>query len=75
MGDMNDTIKMIEGHSAELDSKKEKLKEVVLESLGSNVERMRWMLNSTVENIVMMPMATMVMGNHEMGNEDTNPKE
>ncbi|KAH1082729.1 hypothetical protein J1N35_022490 [Gossypium stocksii] len=48
MGDVEDTIEMIEGRTTELDSNEEQLKEVVLESLGSNVKEMREILNSIV---------------------------
>ncbi|KAH1121625.1 hypothetical protein J1N35_004785 [Gossypium stocksii] len=51
MGDMRDTIKVVEGHTDKLDSMKEKLREFVLESLYSNVEAMQRMFYSTMDKL------------------------
>ncbi|KAH1031533.1 hypothetical protein J1N35_043707 [Gossypium stocksii] len=47
MGDLKETLEVVEGHSAELDLMEEQLRETVLESLCSNVEEMQEVLNST----------------------------
>ncbi|KAH1121989.1 hypothetical protein J1N35_005149 [Gossypium stocksii] len=44
IGDVKETVS---GRTTELDSREEQLKEVVLESLDSNVEEMQRMFNST----------------------------
>ncbi|MBA0620895.1 hypothetical protein Godav_006562 [Gossypium davidsonii] len=53
MGDMSETLEVVEGCIAELDTMEEKIKEVVLESLGSNMEEMLGVLNSTTDKPTM----------------------
>ncbi|MFQ6667111.1 hypothetical protein Gotur_033235, partial [Gossypium turneri] len=51
MRDVRKTIKVVEGHTAKLDSMEKQLREFVLESLSSNVEAMRGVLNSTADKL------------------------
>ncbi|MFQ6624823.1 hypothetical protein Gotur_003680 [Gossypium turneri] len=45
---MRETLEVVEGRTDELDSMKEQLKDFMFEPLDSNVEKMQWVLNSTV---------------------------
>ncbi|KAH1097200.1 hypothetical protein J1N35_014121 [Gossypium stocksii] len=52
MKDVRETLEVVERCTTELDLMEEQFKEFVLESLGSNVEAMRGMLNSTTDKLI-----------------------
>ncbi|KAH1130109.1 hypothetical protein J1N35_001487 [Gossypium stocksii] len=67
MGDVTEKLKVVKECTLELDSMEKQLKEVVLDSLSSNVEAMQRVLNSTANNLTMRDDAlrAMVMASNE----------
>ncbi|MBA0632734.1 hypothetical protein Godav_001418 [Gossypium davidsonii] len=52
VGEMNETLELVEGRTDRFDSMEEQLSEFMLDSLGVNTEKMNGLVNSTVKKLV-----------------------